>query len=209
MNWKAWLGGMISALLTAIGGGGVLLVADPEHFNFTPSGLAVLGKVLAIVALGAFFNYLKTHPIPGSNGTEPSVAPGTTGQKLVLIIGLGAGLLLPLGLTGCPSGQTVSQKSRDVIATASGVISNLDSRYKASCEADSSQTVCGAIGHSKAALNVSIDALEAYCEGTPIAGDKPFKDGGPCSPVSTAGDALKSALDNLNRAVADLKAVVK
>lgn len=63
MNWSAWLYGLISAVLSSVGGSVAVVIADPVTFNLN-EGLVPLMKVAAVMAIVAFGNYLKTTPIP-------------------------------------------------------------------------------------------------------------------------------------------------
>lgn len=74
-NWSQWTKGLFASVLTSIGAGGAVLFADPQAFNFTYDGLIRLGKVVAVVALAAFFNYLKTQTTPW-NGVNRRTSNG-------------------------------------------------------------------------------------------------------------------------------------
>lgn len=108
-------------------------------------------------------------------------------------------LLLIITLTtGCS--QPIEKTARDGIATASGVIRQYQSQYRAECTATPTGAACVTINQAIAANNTAIDALEAYC------GFKPGDDlAGVCHPVTTAKDGLTTALNNLQAVVADVR----
>lgn len=69
MNWNAWLYGLLSAVLSSAGGAVAVVIADPLTFNLD-EGLIPLLKVSAVMAIIAFGNYIKTTPLPKTEGLE-------------------------------------------------------------------------------------------------------------------------------------------
>jgi hypothetical protein len=73
LDWEGWFLGIMSAVISGfagvLGSGIGVSVADPEHFNFTGTGLhhlilatVIAGGVSSAVSLGKF---LQTQPVPG------------------------------------------------------------------------------------------------------------------------------------------------
>lgn len=64
---QTWIKGLISA---ASGGAGATIgtmIADPDNFNLTASGLKKIGIVAAFSAFVSVLNYLKQSPLPGGD----------------------------------------------------------------------------------------------------------------------------------------------
>ena len=82
MNWKAWLYGLFSSVISAFctaASGAIML---PTVFSFTQDGLINMLKVAALPAGFAFFTYLKTHPLPDSSITVTTTQTiATTGNQ--------------------------------------------------------------------------------------------------------------------------------
>jgi hypothetical protein len=104
-------------------------------------------------------------------------------------------------LAGCDAAASY----RDTIATSFGYITWAQAQYKASCVATPTASTCSLITRAIGLQNAAVDALDAYCNGAPLAGNKAWKDGGPCSPQKTLQGALTAALSALNPVIADLK----
>jgi hypothetical protein len=103
-----------------------------------------------------------------------------------------------LAMLGCS--QPIEKTARDGIATASGVIKQYQSQYKAECTAQPTGAACVTINRAIAANNTAIDALEAYC------GFSPGADlAAACKPVASAKDGLSSALANLQNVLNDVR----
>ena len=65
------------------------------------------------------------------------------------------------------------------------------------CSADkptSSQGVCPALLRAIGVQTHIVGAIHVYCSGAPLAGDKPYVDKGPCSPVPAAEPSLQGVL---------------
>lgn len=62
-EWYNWIYGMVSAVLSAVGGAIAIVIVEPNTFNLT-TGLPALLKVMAVFGILAFGNYLKTTPPP-------------------------------------------------------------------------------------------------------------------------------------------------
>jgi hypothetical protein len=58
-----WLFGLLSFVLTSVGGVGVLAMVDPAKFNFTHAGMIALAKVCGAAALFNLFYYLQHSPL--------------------------------------------------------------------------------------------------------------------------------------------------
>ena len=63
MNWSAWLYGMMSAVLSSVGGAGAMMIVSPKDFNLD-TGIYPLLKLMGVLAIIAFLNYLKETPPP-------------------------------------------------------------------------------------------------------------------------------------------------
>lgn len=70
-EWYNWIYGLISAVLSAAGGAVAVVVIDPKTFNLD-TGFVPLLKVMAVMALIAFGNYLKTTPPPKPVEQKPA-----------------------------------------------------------------------------------------------------------------------------------------
>ena len=69
MNWKAWLYGLFSSVISAFSTAASGALALPTVFSFDENGLFNMLKMSAIPAILAFFFYLKAHPLPDSSIT--------------------------------------------------------------------------------------------------------------------------------------------
>lgn len=69
MNWKAWIYGLLSSVISAFSTAASGAIALPTVFSFDANGLINMLKMSAIPAILAFFLYLKTHPLPDSSVT--------------------------------------------------------------------------------------------------------------------------------------------
>ena len=67
MNWKAWLYGLGTAVISAFSTAASGAIALPSVFSFTTQGFENMAKLAAVPAMLAFFAYLKTHPLPTEN----------------------------------------------------------------------------------------------------------------------------------------------
>jgi hypothetical protein len=118
-----------------------------------------------------------------------------------MVVGL---CLLPLLLviSGCP---LTPEKARDGIATAYGFVSDLQQKYLVTCQANPAQNACVQINRGVALQRLASTALNDYCSGTPLAGNAPYLQGGPCSAQPGLQPRLQAALTDLNSIIADLK----
>lgn len=107
---------------------------------------------------------------------------------------LAIGLLF---LIGC---QPLEVSARDGIVTASAIIKAKQSKWRVTCQANPSVTECQNINKAGAALNVAIDALNAYCTS-----DAFNNNIGPCEPKAAFTVKLKNALSDLNRIKKDVE----
>lgn len=69
MNWKAWVYGLLSSVISAFSTAASGALALPSVFSFDENGLFNMLKMAALPAILAFFLYLKTHPLPDSSIT--------------------------------------------------------------------------------------------------------------------------------------------
>ncbi len=69
MNWKAWLYGLLSSVISAFSTAASGAIMLPTVFSFTEDGLINMLKVATLPAGFAFFAYLKMHPLPDSSIT--------------------------------------------------------------------------------------------------------------------------------------------
>ncbi len=61
-NWKHWAKGLLAAIIGGASNAVVLVVVDPQHFNF--SDLATLARVVSGTAIVSAALYLKQSPLP-------------------------------------------------------------------------------------------------------------------------------------------------
>lgn len=121
-------------------------------------------------------------------------------MKKYLALGL-IGLVM-LATTGCPPIEVTTRNG----LTASYTFLSQELMSHPECHGGAlTPTVCKVIHDAIVAHNSVISAEETYCGGTPAAGVESFDNGGPCVPVKSAQDGLKSALANLNQLITDLK----
>ena len=71
MNWKAWLYGLGTAVISAFSTAASGAIALPSVFSVTADGFINRGKLAAVPAMLAFFAYLKTHPLPAETTPPP------------------------------------------------------------------------------------------------------------------------------------------
>lgn len=67
MNWLLWLKGIISAASGTAAASIGTMIADPDNFNFTSTGLKKVGIVAAFTAGVAVLNHLSKSPLPDKN----------------------------------------------------------------------------------------------------------------------------------------------
>jgi hypothetical protein len=103
-------------------------------------------------------------------------------------------------LIGCPK---VEQDARDSAAGLNGAIAAAQSKYQASCTANSKQQVCTLINQAVSAQNALITATEAYCGWSTAA--PPPDPTATCVPVKNAQAGLTSAIANANSFILQLK----
>ena len=65
MQWKAWLKGLIAAIINGLASAAVAAIVDPVSFNPLQPG-AMRNFLILLAVAGAFgmFSYLKQSPIP-------------------------------------------------------------------------------------------------------------------------------------------------
>jgi len=64
MNWRLWFKSLAAAVIGGAASAGLLVYADPQHFNFSHDGLVALGKLAGGGAILALLAYLKQSPLP-------------------------------------------------------------------------------------------------------------------------------------------------
>ena len=69
MNWKAWVYGLLTSVISAFSTAASGALALPTVFSFTEGGFINMLKLAALPAILAFFAFLKTHPLPDSSIT--------------------------------------------------------------------------------------------------------------------------------------------
>lgn len=111
-------------------------------------------------------------------------------------------LILVLTLAGCTLDPA---KARDSIATAYGFISDLQTKHLDSCRTDATQETCKLINRGVAVQRIAASALNDYCSGPPLAGEKPYLEGGACSTQAGIEPRLRTALTDLNNIMKDIK----
>lgn len=63
MNWKTWLQGLISAIISGAATSVTMIIVDPQTFNFD-QGLKKVGIVALVSGLVSAANFLKQSPLP-------------------------------------------------------------------------------------------------------------------------------------------------
>lgn len=128
-------------------------------------------------------------------------------------------LLFAILLSGFRCDQPLHEKADLLISTWSGAVKEAQANHRLECTAtpqcstpnvvdkDKCAKLCSAINAAGNSLNVLITATDTYCSGPPKEGQKGWKDGGPCSPVASARDALQAAMGNFQQAISDVKAL--
>lgn len=107
-------------------------------------------------------------------------------------------------ITNAPP-ATFNQGARDAVATAYGVIGDLQTRHQAQCVSSPTTQPCVLINKGVAVQRLAAQALNAYCSGPAATGDLPYLQGGPCSVVAGYDDRLQSALSDLSSLMIDIR----
>jgi hypothetical protein len=111
-------------------------------------------------------------------------------------------MCLVLVLAAC---QPLENTARDVIAGAQGFIEQAQKNHLAECQANPTKDFpCRTINRAVAAQNLAIDSLTVYCG---FSKDTPPNT--PCAANKSKAASLKSALETLNRIIADYKEASK
>lgn len=110
-------------------------------------------------------------------------------------------VMVVLLCTGC---QPPEKTARDSIAAFNGYLTAAVQKHDAECKADALNKlpVCSLIVRAVRAQNASATALETYCQLSPGQGKDPA---GPCTPVKSAQEGLRSAISNMNQLVSEIK----
>ncbi len=80
MNTKAWLQGLLAAVISAFAGGISGMATLPTVFNFSHDGLANVAKLTLVPAVLAAAAYLKQSPLPSSSVTVTNSTTVSTNQ---------------------------------------------------------------------------------------------------------------------------------
>jgi len=73
---RAWLLGLVHAIVAGAANAAAGLLADPVHFNFTGEGCAALGKMALAGSVIGLAMYLKQSPLATAwDGSERRVEP--------------------------------------------------------------------------------------------------------------------------------------
>lgn len=68
-NTKAWLEGLVAAVIVASSNAVILCVADPATFNISAGGLKRVGTVMFVSGALSGAAYLKQSPLPSKTTT--------------------------------------------------------------------------------------------------------------------------------------------
>lgn len=115
-----------------------------------------------------------------------------------------AGLVLATILT---AGCHIEVAARNGIAAAETYIIQTENQHPECAGGRTSPPVCAAIQNGIRAVNSSIVALDAYCEGTPAPGVAGYDQGGVCVPVKSASEVLQVSLASMNSMINAIKGV--
>lgn len=112
-------------------------------------------------------------------------------------------LLIPLalGMKGC---SLKPDQIRDQVAFAYGFVGNLQTQHQ-ECKQTPTLGYCMKINQGVSVQRLAAHALNAYCSGPPVAGNKPYDMGGPCSVSPGYEPRLREALKDLNLIMNDLQ----
>lgn len=114
-------------------------------------------------------------------------------------------LLVALALVGCPR---EAANIRDSIAALDGFLRQAQDHHEGECVAQPSKALCQAINRAGAVQNAAGDFVKIYCEGPREPFVATFKDGGPCIEQKGMEPRARAVLQELQRTIADLKAIV-
>ena len=114
---------------------------------------------------------------------------------------------LVLALAGWKCSTPLHEQADILISTWSGAVKEEQAKHLTECVPQPNTPVCKAINVAGASLNILITATDTYCSGPTPAGQKAWKEGGPCVPVANASQALQAAIGNFNQALNDAKAL--
>jgi hypothetical protein len=126
-------------------------------------------------------------------------------KKLVVVC-------LAVMLTGCLHKISLTshpqvQNARDIAAAFNGVLTAAQDKYVDQCNADRGQHICIIIYKAVDAQNALITAIQTYCgwsQELPT-----INQTGPCAQIPSAELELKTAINNANLFITELKGVVK
>lgn len=128
-----------------------------------------------------------------SNERELAMTKRTT---LLLVLAL-------LPMLGC---SPLENQARDTAAALSGAIVAAQTKYQASCSANSAQEICGVINRGISGENALITAVETYCGWTPTLA--PPDPAATCVPVKSAQAALQAAIANAATLTSQIKGAI-
>jgi hypothetical protein len=115
-------------------------------------------------------------------------------------------LLLVLGLLPMLGCSPLENQARDTAAALSGAIVAAQTKYQASCTANSVQEICGIINRGVSGENALVTAVESYCGWTPTLAPPDPK--ATCIPVKSAQAALQAAIANAATLTSQIKGVI-
>jgi hypothetical protein len=117
------------------------------------------------------------------------------------------------GLAGCAALRNSlahtppEQTARNVIAVATGAISQAQVDYKDECQKSPGKSECILINQAVYAQNATITSLEIYCT-MPVVQGVPGTDV-KCAPISSALGGLQSAVAHLNDLIGQVNAITR
>jgi hypothetical protein len=74
-NWKAWVNGTVSAIITGAVAAVGMASVEPENFGLTTGDYLKIGKVILGGAVLGLINHLRTSPFPNLFSDEPTIPP--------------------------------------------------------------------------------------------------------------------------------------
>jgi len=136
MNARTWFKGLSVFVFSSIVTGLAATNLDPANFNFSKTGLAKLGSLVAIIGLKAVLLYLKQSPLPSDSANKIVGWNKLTG--LVLACTLLSSVAL---LSGCFSSwerdtYAALAASKTVIDCAVAGYNRFDAEIRHACAAD-------------------------------------------------------------------------
>ncbi len=115
-------------------------------------------------------------------------------------------VLLTVGLVAMLGCSPIENRARDTAAALSGSIIAAETKYQASCAANTTQEVCQLINRGVSGENALITAVETYCGWTTTL--TPPDATAACVPVKSMQAGLQAAIANAATLTLEIKGAI-